>query len=687
MPTTRSRLRRHLTRLLARRRGSAAALRDLEQLNEVLRFSLLFTLLILLPVVLLALLALRSIQAEEIVVDAGSEQRAEAITIQVQDSLRSLLDEFEDEARASMSDGDAALQQMQAIGLRGAFRFDANGELVSPFVWPGPDDTWPDTTAAYEQALTQATRLDREGGSAETQRAWERATRLATAPAHHAEARLGAARALARANDPRADSALVLTANEFPTLRDRRGVRVADIANTLRADLAERTNRPEDAARIRRGIVDHALAADWKIGFPADGFVAERALEALAGTMDESARKLALDRVRARASQLYEAAALADELRVASKRQGAEGEFVYTPETKSLWASVAWKDGALAFAFDYDALRAELQHHVVDVANRIDSNLSAELRAARDTVDGTLARRSLAPDLPALDVIVRNADPTALITQRSRSGLQRRLVIALALLAVSIGVFAAVRTVGREVEGARAKADFAANVSHELRSPITQIRLKGEALQLDLVYDDADRQAHYDAIVRECERLSRLVDNVLDFSAIERGVKKYTLRAEDLGEIIVRSVEACRSAADAASLKLAVSLPDALPVVWVDREAIGQVMTNLLSNAIKYGSDGKLVEVVCRITVDGAEVSVTDHGIGIGPDDQAKIFEHFYRVQSSEVRRRRGTGIGLTIVRYIVEAHGGTIAVQSAIGEGSTFTVTLPTQPPKGAGG
>lgn len=662
-------------------------MRERAQISEVLRFSVMFAVLILLPVILLALLALRSIQAEEIVVDAGSEQRADAITLQVQDSLRSLLDEFEDEARARMSAGDQALHGMDSTGLIEAFRLDADGTLVSPFVWPGPGDVWPETTAAYEQERALATRLTRDGAAGDAQRAWERAARVASTPAHQAEARLGAARALAVANAPRADAALVLVASEFAPLRDRRGVRFADIAALLRADLADRTDRVEDAARLRRGVVDRALAADWVIGFPADAFVAERALEGLAGHMDEDARLLAVDRLHTRASELYEAAALSDELRVVSKRARTEGEFVYTPESKALWATVAWNDGALVFAFDYAALRAALQHHVVDVANRIDSNLTAELRPSHDRADDALARRSLAPDLPALDVLVRNADPTALSLQRSRSGTQRRLVIALAVLAVSLGVFAAVRTVGREVEAARAKADFAANVSHELRSPITQIRLKGESLQLDLVTDEADRQAHYDAIVRECERLSRLVDNVLDFSSIERGVKKYTLRAEDLGQIIVRSVESCRSAADAAHLTLMVDLPDALPVVWVDREAIGQVMTNLLSNAIKYGSEGGRVEVVCRVTLDGAEVSVTDHGIGITPDDQAKIFEHFYRVQSSEVRRRRGTGIGLTIVRYIVEAHGGTIAVQSAIGEGSTFTVTLPLQPPKGAGG
>ncbi|MCA9712546.1 MAG: HAMP domain-containing histidine kinase, partial [Myxococcales bacterium] len=293
-----------------------------------------------------------------------------------------------------------------------------------------------------------------------------------------------------------------------------------------------------------------------------------------------------------------------------------------------------------------------------------------------------LARRSLAPLLPRTAVIVRPTDPPALAAQRARTATQRRLVILLAVLAAGLGIVAAVRTVNHELEGARQKADFAANVSHELRSPLTQIRLKAEALQLDLVFDDADRIAHYDAIVRESERLSRLIDNVLDFSSIERGVKRYTLRPDDLGEVVLKAVENTREAARASGLDFVVEMPDDLPVVWMDREAMGQVVTNLLSNAVKYGGDGDRVEVGVQALDDGVEVTVRDHGIGIAPEDQDRIFEHFYRVASADVRKRRGTGIGLTIVRYIVEAHGGSISVRSTLGEGSTFRLVLPLEPP-----
>jgi two-component system phosphate regulon sensor histidine kinase PhoR len=339
-----------------------------------------------------------------------------------------------------------------------------------------------------------------------------------------------------------------------------------------------------------------------------------------------------------------------------------------------------------AFSFEVDDVQRELARRVVDVAGGIHPDLAVNLVRAREPQSGILARRTLAPELPRVAVVVRPADPAGLADKRSSNRRQRQLIIALTVATAVIGIFVATHSVNRELDAARQKADFAANVSHELRSPITQIRLKGESLQLDLAFDDEDRRAHYDAIVREAERLSRLVDNVLDFSSIERGVKRYTLRPDDLGDAVRRAVEATRSAADAAGLVFHVSVPETLPIVWIDREAIGQVMTNLLSNAVKYGAEGGSIEVLAREGRAGVEVSVTDHGIGIGPDDQDRVFEHFYRVASADVRKRRGTGIGLTIVRYIVEAHGGTITVESQLGRGSTFTVALPLAPPETEG-
>jgi signal transduction histidine kinase len=285
-----------------------------------------------------------------------------------------------------------------------------------------------------------------------------------------------------------------------------------------------------------------------------------------------------------------------------------------------------------------------------------------------------------------VQVTVAPANPEALVDLKRSKRTRRRAIVAIAALMVIFGVALSARIIGREVDAARMKADFAANVSHELRSPITQIRLRGEALQLELVDTEEELREHYDAIVNEAERLSRLVDNVLDFAAIERGAKRYHLRADDLLAVVWTTAEAIRNAVEQRGLELEIDLPEDLPPLWMDREAIKQVLTNLLSNAAKYGAEGGWVGIKVRLGIDGVDVSVSDRGIGIGPADLEKVFDDFFRSTDAEVRRRKGTGIGLSIVRYIVEAHGGVVSVDSTLGKGTTFTFTLPLDPPDGAG-
>ena len=191
------------------------------------------------------------------------------------------------------------------------------------------------------------------------------------------------------------------------------------------------------------------------------------------------------------------------------------------------------------------------------------------------------------------------------------------------------------------------KTDFAANVSHELRSPITKIRLRAEALQYELLDTEEEKRDSYNSIVRETERLSRLVDS-------------------------------CGEAIGESGVRIDIDVPHDMPVAWIDREAISQVMINLLSNAIKYGSSGGWVGVRVQDTQTAIEIAFSDHGDGIPMKDLPHVFGQFYRSPDTAVRSKRGTGIGLTIVRYIVQAHGGTISVESTAGLGTTFLINLP---------
>lgn len=687
MAPRRNPLDRFLIRWLSRRRGSVRAIQDVHYLKDLARFSVLFGVLVFVPVVLLAGLALQSLEAEALTLDRGLAERADAIAREVQETLRARFDEFEVETRAAMSRPTGDIPRTQ--GLRVAFRFDADNALARPFTFPGSDDRWPEPDAAWQRQARAAERLESRASWDAARSAWEEAARRAQEPAHRAHARLGAARVRMQRYDDRVGDELVLLADEHPSVRGPRGHRIADLATLLRAVDLERKDRGDEAVRLLRQFVERTLAATQVVGFPGDVVVALEAVRRLEGRVDPGWARLARDRLDDRMADLFWAERVDGELRLVAARPAPEGLFTWYAEDQALWATYRRGDTVWALSFDADAILRQLGRTVVDVANRVDPDLSAGIVRIDEDLGAALTRRSLAPRLPRFAVVVRPADPVKLAEVRRNVRLQRVGIVVLAVLAASLGIVAAVRMVNQNIEAARAKADFAANVSHELRSPITQIRLRGESLQLDLVDDDAERHAHYDAIVRETERLSRLVDNVLDFSAIERGVKKYTLRPGDLAEVVIKAVEVARPTAASQGMALNLVIPEDLPVLWLDREAMGQVMTNLISNALKYGADGPSVDVSVEVLPeDGTvEVHVADHGIGIATADQERVFEHFFRVASTEVRRRRGTGIGLTIVRYIVEAHGGEIRVESAIGEGSTFTVTLPVDPPEDVGG
>jgi two-component system phosphate regulon sensor histidine kinase PhoR len=380
---------------------------------------------------------------------------------------------------------------------------------------------------------------------------------------------------------------------------------------------------------------------------------------------------------------------VANELELIGGIQFPDGSFetlVSPPGSPSVWVIVGQEQGMYAFSFSRDALFQDLSTRLALINDREDRLVGSLLRERQTMPDGAIAVVPLDQPLSKLRVAVTPAVPQALANLKSRRRLMRIMIVFVSVFLVGMGIFLSARTIYQEMQNASIKADFAANVSHELRSPITQIRLKGEALQLGLVEPGQDTTNHYDAIVRESERLSRLVDNVLDFAAIERGAKRYQLRMEDLLSVVWQTVEANRDAVEALGLALEFEGPDDLPPVWLDREAVGQVLVNLISNASKYGRDGGWVGVRVRHGRDGVLVEVSDKGMGISADDTAHIFDHFYRSADKKVRRQKGTGIGLTIVSYIVEAHGGTIGVNSTPGQGTTFTVTFPFEPPPGAG-
>jgi len=221
------------------------------------------------------------------------------------------------------------------------------------------------------------------------------------------------------------------------------------------------------------------------------------------------------------------------------------------------------------------------------------------------------------------------------------------------------------------------KRNMVADVAHELRTPLSNIRGYLEAVRDGVVKADTDTIRSID---EEAALLSRLVDDLQELSLAEAGELKLVCQAEDVSRLIMQSVAAERSRATAKGLSLSVEMPHGLPAVSIDSQRISQVLRNLLDNAVAHTAEGRIT-VVVRQQDNWVEISVADTGEGIPEEDLPNIFERFYRVDKSRTRATGGSGLGLTIAKYLVEAHGGRIEVRSEKGKGSRFSFTVPVAP------
>jgi signal transduction histidine kinase len=281
------------------------------------------------------------------------------------------------------------------------------------------------------------------------------------------------------------------------------------------------------------------------------------------------------------------------------------------------------------------------------------------------------------------------------------------LILAVALIAV-IGFIRARRAFLREHQLNELKTNFVSSVSHELRAPIASVRLMAESLERGKVQDPAKQREYFGFMVQECGRLSSLISNVLDFSRIEQGRKEYEFEPTDLRALVHHTVEFMQTYAAERAVKLVLSetqadssAPPACAgstaapgnAVLLDGRAIQQALVNLIDNALKHSPKGSTVTVGLRLPFSSVNHSiedplsppsdsrlalwVEDHGPGIPASEHARIFERFYRLGSELRRETQGVGIGLSIVKHIVEAHGGQVRVESELGKGSRFTIEL----------
>ena len=259
-------------------------------------------------------------------------------------------------------------------------------------------------------------------------------------------------------------------------------------------------------------------------------------------------------------------------------------------------------------------------------------------------------------------------------------------MVTLSCIVIVVGAIAIVLVAEKERRISALKSEFVANVSHELKTPLALVRMFAEMLQSGRVSTDAKKKEYLDIIVRESERLSALIENVLDFARLERGRGSYEFAEGDIGDAVTRAANVYRYRAETEGVKLVLDVEPSLPRARIDERAIQLAVINLVDNALKYAPGG---EITIRASSHdgGVRIDVADQGPGVAPEDRTRIFERFVRLTREEKEREkseksrspvRGSGIGLALVKHIAESHGGRAWVESEMGRGSTFTLTIP---------
>jgi signal transduction histidine kinase len=280
--------------------------------------------------------------------------------------------------------------------------------------------------------------------------------------------------------------------------------------------------------------------------------------------------------------------------------------------------------------------------------------------------------------LPTWEVALFNADGRSVSELMWREKAASLAFLGGTLLVMLLGVSLTVRAAAHEVALSKLKSDFVSNVSHEFKTPLALIRMFGETLEAGTVEDEAKRREFYGIIRAESERLTHLINRVLDFSRIDAGVKQYNLREADIVDVVRRTLDTYRLQIRDLGFVIDADLPSHPVTARIDPDAIAEALLNLLDNATKYSGESQQIGVSMAATESAVTISVEDHGVGIPKEDLPNIFGKFYRADTQQTRETPGSGLGLTLVKHIVEAHGGHVDVQSELGRGSRFSFEIP---------
>lgn len=266
-------------------------------------------------------------------------------------------------------------------------------------------------------------------------------------------------------------------------------------------------------------------------------------------------------------------------------------------------------------------------------------------------------------------------DISEITQERFNKSLILIFVLNVVLIAGALFIYKNIR---KEMRLAQLKSDFVSNVSHELRTPLSLIRMYSETLEMGRVPSDEKKMQYYKNISQESERLTHLINNILNFSRMESGRKDYNFSDNELNALTKNIIQTYKDHILESGFELDVNYFEKNIDVKTDSDAISEALINLLDNSIKYSDKVKKISVTTGQKNGTAFIEVNDKGIGISPENYNKIFEKFYREATNNIHNTKGSGLGLSIVKHIMEAHGGWVDVSSELGSGSCFTLVFP---------
>ena len=643
--------------ILQWRLGKVRALETALRIQGVIRFLLLAVGFIIVPAILLAYFGILSIKDQEEDAQTALDDVSYNLALVFLQDVNAEIISFEQSILAVLQNGQTPLRSFHK-NQRMVLRFDQNFQMLAPFV--EHNETY-GADVLFHPAFNHNTsrKMDMD------ERTWDNIL-------------YKKAQSL-RKNGQYGDASILLRKLWTSPYRHVTGAKLKHLA------LMEQYDVTTMAFEDFQSIMEQILSEPWTIGEGIDGQLIHNFLQNFSKSHSELRPKERTylnntkSRIEQQMEELFWASKWEDEWReiIASPRQSEEGHLLFEMGENALWARTFWRGDWYVFGLDKEKMIQQLRL-MADSDTRKDEWVSLKLLEPNQPSPVNTITRRYIPWLEGWSVVVVEQDVSFLEEQDAIRRQQKYTLVGVALLIMVFGAVLSSRVAMTELKNANIKSNFAASVSHELRSPITQIRLKGESLMFGLVDDDEELQEHYESIVRESERLSWLVDNVLDYAAIERENKSFVLREGNLLETVQRVIDSMQVTLTMRDVVIETDFDQTLPWMKFDSNAVGQCMTNLLSNAEKYSGVEKSINVLIRRNQNFVDIMVVDKGIGIREEDCQDIFEPFFRSKEQSALRRKGTGIGLSITRSIMEAHGGNVLVKSQLGKGSTFTLRFP---------